>query len=267
MTSMLVASGAGGGSTDESSLSQTSGAPTADASSDSSSAMEQAQASYPAAGAPQENEPPVSQQGGFKVQARGSRESLAQSAPDADAQIRELIAKGEARSAVELMMQEYKDHVYSFTLRIVQNESAARDVLQQTFLGVLRDLKNFSGRSTVKTWIIGIANHRAIDYLRKNTREARWISHGEEMDDLAESAAPEAPVAIDNHRQSTALEECLTHVSPRIRAVLLARFQHGLSYEEMAAETGEKPGTLQARVQRAFPKLRRCLEGKGFFEE
>jgi DNA-directed RNA polymerase specialized sigma24 family protein len=71
------------------------------------------------------------------------------------------------------------------------------------------------------------------------------------------------PAALDQRRRIGALEDCLRNVSAKVRAALLSRYQHNLSYEEIAESCGDKPGTLQARVTRALPVLRRCLEGKG----
>ena len=59
------------------------------------------------------------------------------------------------------------------------------------------------------------------------------------------------------------LDECLTRLSAEVRAALLLRFHEGMTYEAMAAVCAEKPATLQARVARAMPLLRRCLRAKG----
>jgi RNA polymerase sigma-70 factor, ECF subfamily len=198
------------------------------------------------------------------LRVRGSRESFAQPSPDIEAQITQLIEQKEDRAAVELMMREYKNAVYSLVYRILNDPNAARDALQQTFYEALRDLSRFRARSSVKTWLLGIANHRALDLVRRNSREGRFVSAGEEAESIAETTSPEVPSALDARRREAALEDCLRHLTPQTRSALLARYQRGLSYEEMAAESGEKPGTLQARVTRALPALRRCLEGKGF---
>jgi len=62
---------------------------------------------------------------------------------------------------------------------------------------------------------------------------------------------------------SRVLERCLGDLVPGARAAVLLRYQGGFSYPEMAAICHERPATLQARVARALPILRRCLEGQG----
>lgn len=60
-----------------------------------------------------------------------------------------------------------------------------------------------------------------------------------------------------------ALEACLHRLTPRIRETVLLRFQQNLSYPEIMHLSGESAATLQARVARAMPVLRRCLEEQG----
>ena len=55
----------------------------------------------------------------------------------------------------------------------------------------------------------------------------------------------------------------MSRLSDKIRDTLLLRFKSGRSYEEMSDILGEKAATLQARVARALPALRRCLEENG----
>jgi RNA polymerase sigma-70 factor (ECF subfamily) len=57
-----------------------------------------------------------------------------------------------------------------------------------------------------------------------------------------------------------ALEHCLDELAPSTKSAVLLRFREGLGFEEMAVLSDEKAGTLQARVARALPVLRKCLE-------
>lgn len=62
---------------------------------------------------------------------------------------------------------------------------------------------------------------------------------------------------LDESRAQTALAAALRELDPEIRTAIKLRFHDGLSFEEMAARSGEKAGTLQARVSRALAKLQR----------
>lgn len=257
MTSMLVASGAGGESTDESSRAQV-------LTSSTGSSEEPSEAGAAAPEAPVVSQPVEPAEPELKVTVRSSRESMAQPEnEDIEAQVRQLLDQGEHRHAVELLMNAYGKAVFSFALRIVGSDEMAKEALQQTFLGVHSDIQKFAGRSKVKTWVMGICHNRSLDLLRKLRREQQRFVGVEEDELDFESVEPQAPILLDQGRSFVLMESCLQKLSPRIRAAVLARYQQGLSYDEIAALTNEKPGTLQARVTRALVSLRRCMEGKG----
>lgn len=177
-------------------------------------------------------------------------------------ELSELVAAGQLRRAVTLLMERHGDAVYSCALRVLRDEEAARDVLQQTFLAAYRDLPGFAGRSSVKTWLITIASHRALDCVRARRRSQRRLVD-EQLEDRRDEGAPSVPALLDGPREVRALEQCLAELAPEVRAALLMRFQQELRYDEMARGTGERVGTLHMRVTRALPVLRRCLERKG----
>ncbi len=178
-------------------------------------------------------------------------------------ELSELLAAGQLRRAVTLLMERHGDAVYSCALRVLRDEEAARDVLQQTFLEAYRDLPSFGGRSSVKTWLITIASHRALDCVRARRRSERRLVDDEGLEERGDEQAPSVQALLDGPREVRALEECLAQLTPEVRAALLMRFQQGLRYDEMARGTGERVGTLHMRVTRALPVLRSCLESKG----
>lgn len=178
-------------------------------------------------------------------------------------ELADLVAAGQLRRALTLLMERHGDAVYSCALRVLRDEDAARDVLQQTFLAAYRDLPDFGGRSSVKTWLITIASHRALDWMRARRRSERRLVDDEGLEERGDEQAPSVQALLDGPREVRALEECLAQLTPEVRAALLMRFQQGLRYDEMARGTGERVGTLHMRVTRALPVLRRCLERKG----
>lgn len=206
---------------------------------------------------------PPSAPPGTRRLARASRESLAPVEAGVDEQVRLLVESDNRRAAIDLLSRQYGDMVYSIAFRITQRRADADDVQQQTFFEALRDLDGFQRRASVRVWLLGIAHNRAIDVVRRNRREDGRRGDEEEAEDLEETTVPEVPTALDQRRRSRALEDCLRALNAKVRAALLMRFQHGLTYDQIGESSGELPGTLQARVSRAFPVLRRCLIAKG----
>jgi RNA polymerase sigma factor (sigma-70 family) len=95
----------------------------------------------------------------------------------------------------------------------------------------------------------------------KSRRRAQ--AHIEE-DDTADTPDPSPPPGerLDEARLQHALVECLRTLGEHVRGTLVLRYQNGFTFEELATIFGDKPGTLQARVMRALPVLRACIEAR-----
>lgn len=159
-------------------------------------------------------------------------------------------------------MRMYGDTILARATRIVADRQIARDVVQETFLEVHRALPTFRGQSSFKTWLVAIATHRGLDVVRRQRSEGRWTA-ADVARSAADRSAPDLPSIVDGPRRVRELERCLRVLCPEVRAAVEMRFHLEMSYEEMASVCGDKPATLQARVTRAMPVLRRCLERKG----
>lgn len=167
---------------------------------------------------------------------------------------------GDLRGAVELLMHRYGTGVYRFCRQMLGDDALADDVHQQVFVQVFRDLERYERRSSVKTWLFGIARHRCLDAIKIEGRRGRRFP----LDDQPGSTDPDDDMSalekISQAEMTRALERCLEELAPAAKSAVLLRYREGFRYEEMADMHGEKPGTLQARVARALPLLRKCLE-------
>jgi RNA polymerase sigma-70 factor (ECF subfamily) len=180
-----------------------------------------------------------------------------------ETQLHMLVAAGELEAAVTLMVREYGAAVLSHAVRVLGDRELAKDVYQRTFLEAHRDLRSFHGRSTFKTWLMSIANHRSLDLVRTLRREQKRTA-SKALLQLPDDSVVDSHASLDGPRILRALDDCLKFLSDEARSTVLLRYQQGLSYEEIASRSGVRPGTLHARVTRAMPVLRECLERKGF---
>ena len=174
----------------------------------------------------------------------------------------------DARTQLIALMRTHGSALYGHCIRIVGNRDVAADVLQQAFEQAFRDVANIREPSFVKAWLFSIATHRSLDALKK----ARTMRHHFVEDDAASERAPAASTPeklLVQHELSHILKQCLKELPPATRAAVLLRFLDGASYPEIArlfaSEGGEysEPNTIEARVRRALPALRECLETKG----
>ena len=178
---------------------------------------------------------------------------------DPDADVLALVGR-DTRGALQRLMRRHGRAVYRYCRTALGDAVLADDIHQQVFIEAFRDLPGFAGRSTLRTWLFGIARHRVLD-AAKRRRRARAHLDAASSADLPDPR-PSPGEGLDDAQLQAALVDCLAALDEPIRAAVLLRYQQGLTYEEMAEISGEKAGTLQARVSRALRKLRDRLEGQ-----
>lgn len=184
------------------------------------------------------------------------------SAADPEAEARSALDRGDTKAALGVLMAAYGSAVYRFCRQMVVDEAMADDVHQMTFVQAYEGLDRFKGRSSLSTWLYSIARHRCLDALKSARRQRARFESVAELPEVP-GGPSEAEGRLAERSRRRALELCLEELPPAIRTALLLRFQQELSYPEMAAVCGERAPTLQARVVRALPGLRRCLEQQG----
>jgi RNA polymerase sigma factor (sigma-70 family) len=170
--------------------------------------------------------------------------------------------RGRFEEALAVLMRTYGSAVYRYCRQTVGDDDLAQEVHQMTFVQAYEGLPRFSRRSSLRTWLFGIARHRCLDLLKISRRRRKRFGP---IEDTFEPPAPDrsAEDRLADRSRAGALADCLRALAPHVRDTVLLRFQQNLSYPEIAALSDEKAPALQVRVARALPLLRRCLEKKG----
>jgi RNA polymerase sigma-70 factor, ECF subfamily len=166
--------------------------------------------------------------------------------------------RGDVREAITILMQEYGDELYRHCRQVLGDADLADDVHQTVFVEAYRDLGAFARRSSLRTWLFGIARHRCLDALRLFARVRRRFVRAEPLPERAD-ARPDPAELVSQSKRAAALEGALARLPAKVRIAVLLRYREGLSFEEIAAMSGERAPTVQARVARALPRLRRAL--------
>ena len=198
-----------------------------------------------------ESSPPLTPSTPTAVQ---STSLSARRSPECDDQVIELVRTGNVRTAVERLMQRHGTAVLRYCRTALSDSVLADDILQQVFMQAFRDLSKFDHRSSLRTWLLGIARHRVLDAAKRRRRIHSRVEATEPID--LPDPQPSAIELLDNARLHTALLTCIGQLEEPVRTCVLLRYQRGLSYEEMSVICGDRPGTLRARVVRALRRLR-----------
>jgi len=175
-----------------------------------------------------------------------------------DEEIMHLVKEGDAR-AFEVLYGRHSGPAFSLAYRMVGNRVVAEDVSQEAFVSIWRSrLRYQSERGSVRTWVLGIVHHRAIDALRRNTVHDKRRASAEGIEERFE--APEQTdlevVRRDEARVVRAALEDLP--DEQVRVIELAYFG-GFSHSQIADQLDMPIGTVKGRMRLGLDKLRRSL--------
>ena len=165
-------------------------------------------------------------------------------------------------AAIALIAELFGEGLFRVIHAMVRKDDLADDVYQTTLLEAFRDLETFAERSALRTWLFGIARHRCLDALKAGQRRDGRFTSGDELPETADPA-PSAAERLGQAELLTALGDCLDELVPETRMVLLMRFSENMPYDDIARVCRASVETMRARVSRALPVLRRCVEQKG----
>jgi RNA polymerase sigma-70 factor (ECF subfamily) len=191
-----------------------------------------------------------------------SPEAEAEAEPAVRDELAAAIAHHDDRRAIALIDASHGAALYRFIRTMVGRDDVADDLYQMTLVEAYRDLHAFGGRSSVRSWLFAIARHRCLDTLKMaKRRDARFTS----VEQLPEPAdpAPAVDQRLSDSQLVAALAHCLDELAPELRMVLVMRFTEGFAYDDIARICGVRADVVRARVCRAMPVLRRCIEQRG----
>jgi RNA polymerase sigma-70 factor (ECF subfamily) len=168
----------------------------------------------------------------------------------------------------------HRPQLMKFALLRLRNRASAEDAVQDTLVAALEGARRFAGESSVRTWLMGILQHKIVDHFRRQGREPR-VEPREEGDGLESlehlfredggwQAAPADwgdPEAVCGRRELLeALERGLARLPEKTARAFHLREVMGLSTEEICQSLGISAQNCWIMLYRARMSLRRTLE-------
>src|SRR4051794_26806413 len=182
---------------------------------------------------------------------------------DPDERFVDRIAGGDL-DALEGLYERYRTMAYSIALRITGEPSAAEDVVQEAFLGAWRNAARYAeSRGSVKTWLLAIVHHRAIDAVRRRRPTAELPDADAAMAVPAVLTLPDVWGDIEGGIDRDAVVAALAGISTVQRQALELAYYGGLTQVEIADRPAPPPRTLKSRVRPRLVGLRRVLPPGG----
>lgn len=173
---------------------------------------------------------------------------------DAGEELIARIASGD-REALTALYHRERQPLFAYLLHLTGEAGIAEEVLQDTFVAVWKSAGSFAGRSSTRTWLIGIARRQAHNTLRRRSVPRADIAAAEHLPGTLPEPEAYALTAATRAEVVTAMR----YLSADHREALVLAFAHDLSYQEMADVLGIPMGTVKSRLNGAKRALKELL--------
>jgi RNA polymerase sigma-70 factor, ECF subfamily len=179
----------------------------------------------------------------------------------ADEDLMQLVRRGKA-SAFEVVYERHASAAFSLAYRIVGTRNGAEDVSQEAFLSIWRSGARYDrGRGSVRTWVLGIVHHRAIDHLRRATVHDKRRASDEGMEERFE--APERTDSeVARRDEARTVRKAMEELPAEQSQVIELAYFGGFTHTEIADMLETPVGTVKGRMRLGLKKLRDRL-GEG----
>ena len=147
---------------------------------------------------------------------------------------------------------------FSIAYRITGDRAAAEDVVQEAFLGAWRNAGRYvDARGSVRTWLLSIVHHRAIDAIRRRRPTAELPEPEAALP--AALTLPDVWADVELRLDRDSVLEALGTISDVQREAIELAYFGGLTQTEIAERTGVPLGTVKGRMRLGLQGLRAAL--------
>ena len=162
------------------------------------------------------------------------------------------------QDALSELYDRYQAQMYGLAMRITNDAALAQDAVQEAFVGVWRNASRYTdARASVRTWLLSISHHRAIDLIRKR-RSNIPLPESESVDDSL--TAPDVWPEVVRAADASAVRAAMALLSVEQRQAIELAYFEGLTQVEIAVRVSAPLGTIKSRVRLGLRQLRRHLE-------
>ena len=162
------------------------------------------------------------------------------------------------QDAFAALVDEHQRYVYNLALRVVKDENEALDLTQETFVRAWMALPNFKGQSQFRTWLYRIVTNLCYNRL-PNLRRSLNDLGDEVMEDIPEANFNSPASEFESNETRQHLYEAINALDTNYQLLITLRYQHELSYDEIASTLNLPLGTVKTGIFRAKEQLRKSL--------
>lgn len=170
------------------------------------------------------------------------------------------------QNSLEQLINRHQNRIFTYIFMYVKNEQLAEDILQDTFLKVIKSLKigKYKDEGRFVSWVMRIAHNLVIDHFRKEKHLPTYSNDDYELDIF------NSPKFSDKNVEDEIVFDQITNDVRRLieelpddqKEVVIMRHYMGLSFKEIAEQTNVSINTALGRMRYALINLRKIIEEK-----
>jgi RNA polymerase sigma-70 factor, ECF subfamily len=173
----------------------------------------------------------------------------------ADEDLMQLVQRGDPR-AFEVVYDRHSGAAFSLAYRMVGRGNVAEDVVQEAFLSIWRSGARYErARGSVRTWVLGIVHHRAIDQLRRSSVHDKRRASDEGIEERLESGE-RTDVEVARRDEAAAIRSAMDALPSEQSHVIELAYFGGFTHTEIAEILEMPVGTVKGRMRLGLAKLR-----------
>jgi RNA polymerase sigma-70 factor (ECF subfamily) len=171
-------------------------------------------------------------------------------------------------ASFDLLVERYKDRLFNYLFRLVGNRDEAEEIAQEAFVKAYIHAGKYKTIAKFSTWLYTIATNLVRNRMRSKSRAPQIFSLWSSGRDMGEEEKPIDIVdpgrspeeRINDVELSEIINRAIGKIPEKYRTSFVLREINQLSYEEIAAVTGLKLGTVRSRINRARNYFRQIVE-------
>lgn len=169
------------------------------------------------------------------------------------------VLKGD-QQAYSILVERYRDYVFTIVLRYVKSREDAEEVAQDIFVKAYRSLADFKGTAKFSTWLYTITTTTCITFLRKKKLEVHSLDNEKVFATADNIDGGMSANQIEQKSKVTMVNEAIQLLNPDDAEVLTLFYKGEQTLEEIAQVLGIEPNTVKVRLHRARTRLKEKLQ-------
>lgn len=178
-----------------------------------------------------------------------------------DEQIIEQCRRGD-KNAFRIVVQNYQRLVFSIALKMLCDEDAAKDIVQETFIRIWQNIRNFERGRNFQTWIYTITSRLCLDALEKENRLDPMPEDEACFQDFADEKSPQR--MLENKELISVIKTLTNRLSDKQRIVFTLVYLENLETKEVEKITGMDADKIKSNLYVARKTIKEQLKQLGY---